>query len=39
MATVINFKRSSTQNAVPATSDLTLGELAVNTYHGRMYTE
>ena len=39
MATVINFKRSSTQNAVPATSDLTLGELASNTYHGRMYTE
>jgi hypothetical protein len=39
MATVINFIRSSTQNAVPATSDLTLGELAVNTYHGRMYTE
>ena len=39
MATVINFKRSSTQNSVPATSDLTLGEVAINTYHGRMYTE
>jgi len=39
MATVIQFKRSSTQNSVPATSDLTLGELAVNTYHGRFYTE
>jgi hypothetical protein len=24
---------------VPATSDLSLGELAVNTYHGRFYTE
>ena len=39
MATVINFIRSSTQNSVPATSDLTLGEVAINTYHGRMYTE
>ena len=39
MATVIQFKRSSTQNDTPATSDLALGELAVNTYHGRVYTE
>ncbi len=39
MATVIQFKRSSTQNSVPTTSDLALGELAVNTYHGRFYTE
>ena len=39
MATVIQFKRSSTQNDVPTTSDLALGEIAINTYHGRMYTE
>jgi len=39
MATLIQFKRSSTQNSVPAISDLSLGELAVNTYHGRFYTE
>ncbi len=39
MATVIQFKRSSTQNDVPIVSDLVLGELAVNTYHGRVYTE
>jgi len=39
MATVIQFKRSATQNSVPATRDLSLGELAVNTYHGRFYTE
>lgn len=39
MATVIQFKRSSTQNAAPGTGDLALGELAVNTYHGRFYTE
>ena len=39
MATVIQFKRSSTQSDVPVISDLSLGELAVNTYHGRFYTE
>ena len=39
MATVIQFKRSSTQNSVPATSDLSLGEIGINTYHGRVYTE
>jgi hypothetical protein len=39
MATVIQFKRSSTQNDLPTVSDLALGELAVNTYHGRFYTE
>jgi len=39
MATVIQFKRSSTQNTLPSVSDLALGELAVNTYHGRFYTE
>jgi len=39
MATVITFKKSSTQNDTPSVSDLSLGELAVNTYHGRFYTE
>ena len=39
MATEIKFKRSSTQNDVPVVSDLALGEIAINTYHGRMYTE
>jgi hypothetical protein len=39
MATLIQFKRSSTQNDVPGTGDLSLGEIAINTYHGRMYTE
>lgn len=39
MATVIQFKRSATQNSIPGTGDLALGELAVNTYHGRFYTE
>jgi len=39
MATLIQFKRSSTQSATPGVGDLSLGELAVNTYHGRFYTE
>lgn len=39
MATIIQFKRSSTSSAVPSTSDLSLGEIAVNTYHGRLYTK
>lgn len=39
MATVIQFKRSSTQGATPGIGDLSLGELAVNTYSGRFYTE
>jgi len=39
MATVIQFKRSSTQGSSPTTGDLSLGELAINTYHGRVYTE
>ena len=37
MATVIQFKRSSTQNDI-STSDLALG-VQINTYHGRFYTE
>lgn len=39
MATVIQFKRSSASSGVPTTSDLSLGELALNTYHGRLYTK
>ena len=38
MATEIKFKRSSTQNDLPVVSDLALGEIAINTYHGRVYT-
>lgn len=39
MAAVIQLKRSSSSGAAPATSDLALGELAVNTYDGRVYLE
>jgi microcompartment protein CcmK/EutM len=39
MAAVIQLKRSSSAGVAPATSDLALGELAVNTYDGRVYLE
>ena len=37
MATNIVLKRSATQDAAPSTSDLELGEIALNTYDGKMY--
>jgi len=37
MATNIKLKRSATQGAVPGTSDIELGEIALNTYDGKMY--
>lgn len=37
MAQTIKLKRSSTEGAVPATSALELGEVAINTYDGKMY--
>ena len=39
MASNIKFKRSAVQNRVPTTSQLDLGELALNTYDGKLYTE
>ena len=39
MATPIKIKRSAVANKRPALSDLQLGELALNTYDGRLYTE
>ena len=39
MSAVIQIKRSSTQNDVPTTSDLVLGELAANTYDGKLFME
>lgn len=33
----IKLKTSSTAGKIPQTSDLILGELAVNTYDGRVY--
>ena len=38
MAQTIKLKRSAALRArVPTTSDLELGEVAINTYHGKMY--
>ena len=37
MAQTIKLKRSSTQSAVPTTAQLVLGEVAINTYDGKMY--
>jgi hypothetical protein len=37
MAQTIKLKRSSTSGAEPSTSDLSLGEVAINTYDGKMF--
>lgn len=37
MANTIQLRRSATANAVPTTSQLALGELAINTYDGKLY--
>jgi hemin uptake protein HemP len=37
MAQTIKLKRSATQNSIPTTSALALGEVAINTYDGKMY--
>ena len=36
-ANEIKLKRSSVESKVPSVSDLTLGELAVNTYDGKLF--
>jgi hypothetical protein len=35
--TNIQIRRSATQNAIPTTSNLDLGELALNTNDGKLY--
>jgi hypothetical protein len=37
MATNIRLKRSAIEGRIPQVSDLELGELAINTYDGKMY--
>lgn len=37
MAQTVQLKRSSVASKVPTTSDLALGELALNTYDGRLF--
>ena len=36
-ANVVKLKRSAVAGRVPSTTDLALGELALNTYDGRVY--
>ena len=38
MPNTVRLKRSAVQNKVPLTTDLQLGELAVNTFDGKLYT-
>lgn len=38
MANTIKIKRSAVQGRIPAVGDLSLGELALNTYDGKLYT-
>ncbi len=37
MTQTVQLKRSATSGAIPSTSDLSLGELAINTYDGKAY--
>lgn len=39
MANTIKIKRSAVASKVPLTTDLELGELAINTYDGKLYTK
>ena len=39
MAHLIKLKRTSVEGKVPTTSNLQLGELAINTYDGRIFFE
>ena len=39
MANTIKIKRSAVAGKVPTTGDLDLGELALNTYDGKLYTK
>ena len=39
MAQTLKLKRSSTANKAPTTSDLALGELAINTNDGKIFFE
>ena len=37
--TNIKLRRSATQSAIPTTSNLDLGEIAINTYDGKLYAK
>lgn len=37
MAQTIKLKRSATQGAIPTVAQLDLGEIAINTFDGKIY--
>ena len=39
MSNTILLKRSAVANAIPGTGNLALGELAINTFDGKLYTK
>ena len=39
MANTVRLKRSAVQGKAPVVGDLALGELAVNTFDGKLYTK
>jgi len=39
MANTVKIKRSSVASKVPTTAQLSLGELALNTYDGKLFTK
>jgi len=39
MANTIKLRRSAVAGKIPAVGDLQLGELALNTYDGKLYTK
>ena len=39
MANLIKLKRSAVSGKAPTTGDLELGELALNTFDGKLYTK
>ena len=39
MAQVVKLKRTAVSGKIPSTSNLELGELAINTYDGRIFFE
>jgi hypothetical protein len=39
MANTIKLRRSAVQGAIPTTAQLQLGELALNTYDGKLYAK
>ena len=39
MAQIVKLKRTSVSGKIPSISNLQLGELAINTYDGRVFLE